>query len=119
MLGSACLPCLGGEPPRGSGSADWGLSLGSGLAAVRTVFALLLAAVALISIAAFIDACDTTGRAHDRAIISTTLALGGLALVLLWGRFPRHTWVPAVGAGIVAGGALAVLESLQFGACLS
>ena len=81
------------------------------------VVAAFLLATAGMSIAAFVDACDTTGRAHDRAILGAAFAFGGLAFIGLGGRIGGRTWIAAtvaVGVGLLA---VLVLDELHFGAC--
>jgi peptidoglycan/LPS O-acetylase OafA/YrhL len=72
-----------------------------------------------VSVAAFVDACNTDARAHDRAIFVAAISFGCSVFIALWGRVGRRAWLApsiAVALGVAA---VLVFERLQFGACLN
>ena len=81
--------------------------------------AIFLLATSAMSVAAFVDACDTTAKGHDRAIVVAALSFGGAVFIALWGRVGRWAWIAPATAVIVAVGAVLLLDRLQFGACVS
>jgi len=80
---------------------------------------LFLLCASAISVAAFIDACNTDARAHDRAIYVAGISFGFAVFIALWGRVGRWAWLAPALAVAVGIGAVLLLDRLQFGACLT
>ena len=71
-----------------------------------------------MSVAAFIDACNTDARAHDRAIYVAAISFAGAVFIATWGRVGQWGWAAPAISMAVGLAAILLLDRLQFGACL-